>query len=608
MKNKYFNDAILGNGKILVSFSKFGELLRFYYPNIDFKQHIDEFKVGFVSDLSPTVWLDEDINNEYNQYFEENTNILNTEVYNSYFKIIVEQKDFVCINKNILLKKYRIKNRSDKTQNIKILVYSKILKDLNNYTSGYFKDNVLIQYNHDYSLKIAVNKPVTSYQINGSSESKDSGNVDGKDYIGMSNDSSIICDLGSIMPNEVKEIVLSLEVSEDINNLFNSNYDYEVEYNNAKEYWKNYELSHKKFELKNKKIEEIYTRTLLLFPLLSNKETGGIEAGVEIDENMTRCGRYSYCWMRDSIFINAALEICKMEDTVDKFYNCFAKKTQSINGSWEQRFYTDGKLAPSWGYQIDETASYVYGVWHHFEKTRDIAFLIDNLSALEKAIDCIESYLNNRNTVQKSYDLWEEREGLHCYSLACICCAFKCMEAIYKRIDNCTIDEEKHVLQIEKCQKLALETKNLIYELFFDDEYIKRNNLDDALDISILGLCVPFDVIDAEDEKLKNTVNLFEEKLKNQFGGIMRYENDGYSNDNAWPIATLWLSLYYIKIGNLEKAKEYFDFVVETSCKHGYLAEQICGNTNKPAWVIGLGWSHAMFILVLEKLYGKVIE
>ena len=35
----------------------------------------------------------------------------------------------------------------------------------------------------------------------------------------------------------------------------------------------------------------------------------------------------------------------------------FCKKTQSKNGMWEQRFYTDCKLAPAWGYQVDETAS-----------------------------------------------------------------------------------------------------------------------------------------------------------------------------------------------------------------------------------------------------------
>ena len=52
-----------------------------------------------------------------------------------------------------------------------------------------------------------------------------------------------------------------------------------------------------------------------------------------------------------------------------------------------------------------------------------------------------------------------------------------------------------------------------------------------------------------------------------------------------------------------EKAKETFDFVLKTAGKHSLLGEQIDNNTLKPNWVIGLGWAHAMFIIVLEKLY-----
>ncbi len=37
---------------------------------------------------------------------------------------------------------------------------------------------------------------------------------------------------------------------------------------------------------------------------------------------------------------------------------------------WEQRFYTDCKLAPSWGYQVDETASVIYGVYEHYLATK----------------------------------------------------------------------------------------------------------------------------------------------------------------------------------------------------------------------------------------------
>ena len=52
-----------------------------------------------------------------------------------------------------------------------------------------------------------------------------------------------------------------------------------------------------------------------------------------------------------------------------------------------------------------------------------------------------------------------------------------------------------------------------------------------------------------------------------------------------------------------KKAKETFDFVVKTAGKHYLLGEQVDNSTLKPNWVIGLGWSHAMFIIVLEKLY-----
>ena len=46
------------------------------------------------------------------------------------------------------------------------------------------------------------------------------------------------------------------------------------------------------------------------------------------------------------------LSILGMSAEVDKFYKVFCKLTQSKNGMWEQRFFSDGKLAPCWGYAI----------------------------------------------------------------------------------------------------------------------------------------------------------------------------------------------------------------------------------------------------------------
>ena len=77
----------------------------------------------------------------------------------------------------------------------------------------------------------------------------------------------------------------------------------------TRSYWRKYLKAHNGLNLKEpqnsyeEKIFEIYKRTILLFPLLTNQETGGIIASPEVDEYFNHCGRYAYCWPRDAVFI-----------------------------------------------------------------------------------------------------------------------------------------------------------------------------------------------------------------------------------------------------------------------------------------------------------------
>ena len=80
MKTKYYNDAIIGNKNVRATLSKKGELLRLYYPSIDYRQFIDELIVGLKVNDSRLINLYDDINNIYNQNYVEDTNILNTEM------------------------------------------------------------------------------------------------------------------------------------------------------------------------------------------------------------------------------------------------------------------------------------------------------------------------------------------------------------------------------------------------------------------------------------------------------------------------------------------------------------------------------------------------
>ena len=632
---KYLNEGIIGNKNMLVTFSEKGEMLRLSYPNRDSRQYLNYFHTGVKINDSCLIKLHEDINNKYIQYYDTDTNILNTEITNTYFNLKILQTDFVTIKEDILVKKYTFINESNIDLDVKFLIHSELLSDQNNFVSGMKTDTGMIQYAHDFSFATFAKTPkLLSYQINNSINSIGSGIIGGKDYIGMSKDSSISYDIGIIKPEEKKEIEICIviDVSKKSMKFFEDEIerirriDLNKEYMETKTYWRKYVKSHNGLEQKEpensyeEKIQAIYKRTILLFPLLTNQSTGGIIASPEIDENLTQCGRYAYCWPRDAVFITKALDILNMKNETEKFYNIFCQMTQSKNGMWEQRFYTDGKLAPSWGYQVDETASVVFGVYSHYEYTKNEEFLKINLHMCENAVEFLKRYVKDlieqTGKYAISYDIWEENDrGIHMYSLASIYSAFDSMRKIYKALGKKVSDFENNRLKEEKIQKninemaeLQLKVKELIEEKLYDDNrksYV-RNSEDRRIDISLLGAVYPFNVFSAKEKKILNTIENINLTIRTYTGGYQRYEHDGYRGGAPWPISNLWMTLYYLEIGEKKKAKETFDFVLKTVGQHGFLGEQIDNNTLKPNWVIGLGWSHAMFIIVLDKF--KIIK
>ncbi len=649
MEEKYFNDAVIGNKQMIVSYSKKGELLRMYYNSPDYKQFIDYLYTGLKINDSALIKLHDDINNTYNQYYTENTNILNTQIKNTYFNLNIVQTDFVPIKNNVLVKKYTFTNENTIDLDVKFLIHSKLLSNDNNFVSGKLIKNGIIQYTHDYTLAIiGKSKKVLSHQINDTFSNIHTGEIQDKDYIGMSHDSSVSYDMSVLKPGETKTIEIFIYIN-DNNNIYKMDdieeeiaklekIDVNKELANTKKYWENYVKDHTTLELKNsteyeKRVKKIYNRTILLYPLLTNEKTGGISAAVEIDEHLSKCGRYSYCWPRDAVFITKAMDILNMEKETEKFYKVFCKNTQSKNGMWEQRFYTDGRLAPCWGYQIDETASVIHGIYEHYQKTKNIKFLKDTVKMCEKAIHFLEKYIVQimdikeekdivkkeleeyyKDSIQKipvSYDLWEMNEGIHLYSLASIFSAYQSMIKIYEIIEQ---DKESNRLKQEsiikqkEILKEQLETiKKYAIENFYDEtrKTFVRNLTDRKMDISIIGTVTPFKMFAAKEKKIINTVQTIDLNLRTYTGGYQRFEYDHYMNGNPWPVATLWMALYHIETENYKKAKECLDFVVASSTKHGFLPEQVNNQTMSPAWVIGLAWSHAMFIIALEKIIQK---
>ena len=99
-------------------------------------------------------------------------------------------------------------------------------------------------------------------------------------------------------------------------------HDLKQDFEKTKNYWRKYVAKHNIINLPEaeseirSKIEKIYKRTILLYPLLVNYETGGISAAAEVDENYSKSGRYSYCWPRDALHITKAMATLGMDKEV----------------------------------------------------------------------------------------------------------------------------------------------------------------------------------------------------------------------------------------------------------------------------------------------------
>ena len=575
--SKYFNNAIIGNSNILGCLTKKGELIRLYYPNIDYFQNINIYNIGIVKNNN-IMWFSDAV--EIEQHYD--TNIVFTTL--SVEGIEIHQKDYVLPDKNILVRKIELSQKSD------LFLYSKLNSDVNKMISSMVVQNSLIQYCQDFYMATFSDKDISKYQINNSKYSLDNANLNTSEYIGMSDDSAILyADIDSItlyiaLDNNLKDIMTNIE-------LYKNQKEEEL-YSKTESFWKKH-IENLNTNIGSDKENQIIERSALLFSLLSNKETGGVIASPDVDESFTKCGRYGYCWPRDSIFIMKALSILGLNSLVENFYTVWAKKAQLSNGLFEQRYYVNGELAPSWGVQIDETASMIIGIYN-YGKCRKLEDVI------VKATNAILNYLNEDFISKPCYDLWEERKSSHLYTTASIYDALiKSKKMLLK------IGKPKNKELINRIDKTVPKILSSIRNTFVKDGVFVRSTDNNQVDISLLGVVTPFNIFDCNNPIVKNTVQEIERTLKAPNGGYFRYQWDTYIGGNAWIISSLWLALYYIKEGNIERARELFSWVTKHADNMLFLPEQIEREGDKTAWICSLAWSHALYIIVADELKDK---
>ncbi len=638
MEKSYFNTLITGNSAMLGCIDNRGELIRLFWPDIDYPQHIEGLMVGITC---PTLWqgaswLNSDDWKVEQQYIQD-TNIAVTVYISEYGGLRVTQTDFALPDKAVFTRCYQVENTGASQLTIGFTAYSSSVSS-SHHTAGILFEQILsalIHYKHGYYYSVAADINAQQYELGGDSlKNARQGQLKGNDIIGMTKEGSLLWEgrllsvggemrfaLHICMAHELKPLkALTQEML---------NADPWEDLNKTTAFWQMYLSGARQICTGNEEIDGLYRRSLLVFALMTNKRTGALLAAPEIDEEFTRCGRYAYCWGRDAAFIAAALDKCGLSENVEGFYR-WAAGVQDEDGSWQQRYYMDGNLAPSWGLQVDEGGSIIWGILQHYESSGDQAFLSELWPCVRKGVEFLVSYVDvDTGLPWLSFDLWEERLGEHAYSTAAVCAG---IEAGAKIAD--IIGEKSS--PANSWREAAIKLRAALERNFWKPEWnrfvrsvrvklngwgeehteskvwLKLNDrsitrdyslLDGAVDVSLLGLCMPFGLYAANDPRMEGTAEVVEKALAvGPTVGLMRYEYDSYIGGNPWIIATLWAALYHVERKSYAKAREYLDWAVKSRTDQGLLPEQVDRETGRPAWVIPLTWSHAMFILVLDGL------
>jgi GH15 family glucan-1,4-alpha-glucosidase len=333
-------------------------------------------------------------------------------------------------------------------------------------------------------------------------------------------------------------------------------------------------------------------------------------AAAEVDPHSRMSGGYGFSWPRDGAYLATALGQWGFRDRVEHYFK-FCAETQDVSGAWWQRYLATGNAGPSWGrIQIDEPASVICGAYYHYRIHQDLFWLEGYWPVIQKGLSFLESFHAPLHPMgQPSHDLWEERMGIHAYSLAAVASAFLAGSALAAELGE--KDAQEHYAQWGRNMQA------LIHEKFVPaDGPIRRSFVvnsfdyqrgggywDEAADVSMLGLIMPFGILKVGDRAAQRLVEDVRKRLWSRpVGGVLRYEGDTYRGGNPWVLTTLWLAAVELANGHVAEAREAFQWVMAKKTPLGMMPEQVHRESGLPCWVIPLGWSHAMFLMFVRQV------
>ncbi|MBL8059636.1 MAG: glycoside hydrolase family 15 protein [Chthonomonas sp.] len=361
--------------------------------------------------------------------------------------------------------------------------------------------------------------------------------------------------------------------------------------------------------LQNDSYDEMLQRSLDVIASQCDRH-GAILAANDSDILETARATYSYLWMRDGALVSSVLDKTHYLDISTNFFE-FSAKVTSRPPMFRHKYSPDGSLGASWHpyifngepitpFQEDSTALTIWAMASY--AARGV-----NRNAIElwyrwvrQSCDFMATYVDDSGLPEPSWDLWEERRGVHAYTAATVIAGLRAGASLAKQLGK----EADGIPWLAAADRMSLAIKERMWNA--ERGCFTRMIGDTTADSATLAFGL-FGIFPPDDPMVVQNASTIEEVLTVR-GGLARYEDDYYFRQrggyagNPWVITTMWLAQTRILQGNLEAAERALQWVREHQAPTGILAEQYHPDTGAPLSVSPLTWSHAEVVRTIQML------
>ncbi len=637
--------VMLGNGSLTVGLGGYGLVHDFYYPYVGLDNLTNarsmRHKIGVWVD-GMFSWMD-DGTWKMTIDFDANALISNITAFHEATGVELVFNDFVDSEVNAFCRRISIKNTSDQYHDIRLFTHqvfqisrggradTAMFVPDENYILDYKGRCALLIYGQNQDGEVYDQFAVGNYAIEGKEgtyRDAEDGELSGNavEHGGVDSVMRFPCGLSGGEKTRIDYWIIAADSqfsAEKIHHQFLSE-GIERRQEMTRQYWQTWlaTASGKLHEIEDEYVD-IIKKSLMVIKVHCDKR-GGVVASC--DSSIYNFGRdyYSYVWPRDGAYAVWPLIRMGFREEPRKLFE-FCRDIMTTDGYLMHKYQPDRAIGSTWhpllhgkhkelAIQEDETAVVIYmlGEYYDYSGDHDFVFSLYN-TFIQPGANFIANFIDDHTKLpHASYDLWEERFLTSTYTTSVV------YQALLTAADFAEIFEYPD--DAVKWRAVAAEILENS-KIFFDESrgafrkgFLLQEDgsltFDNTLDVSSLYGPLMF-ATDMGSKQIKQTAKAIEETLldKTPSGGLPRYENDYYFRSydnypgNPWHVTTLWMAQYYIRIGQLDRAKDYVNWSIAHAVPSGMLSEQVNPITGEIVSVTPLVWSHAELVNTVLDLH-----